>query len=124
MSNPQLKDKIKNGILNSEKWKKVIEDKRIGNYKQIKHTEEAKTKISESLKKYHASNVTIVNNINVKRDNKLGTKIKQYDMNNNLLNEYTSISEASRKTSVPKSSLLVHLKDNTKTGGGFIWKYA
>ena len=75
------------------------------------------------MKKYHASNVTIVNNINVQRDNKLGTKIKQYDMNNNLLNEYTSISDASRKTSVPKSSLLVHLKDNTKTGGGFIWKY-
>jgi group I intron endonuclease len=124
MSNSEVRDKIKNGILNSEKWKKVIEDKRIGNYKQIKHTEEAKTKISESLKKYHASNVTIVNNINVQRDNKLGTKIKQYDMNNNLLNEYTSISDASRKTSVPKSSLLVHLKDNTKTGGGFIWKYA
>ena len=76
------------------------------------------------MKKYHASNVTIVNNINVQRDNKLGTKIKQYDTNNNLLNEYTSISDASRKTSVPKSSLLVHLKDNTKTGGGFIWKYA
>ena len=124
MSNPQVKDKIKNGILNSEKWKKVIEDKRIGNYKKNKHTEEVKNKISESLKKYHASNVTIIKNINVEGNNKLGTKIKQYDMNNNLLNEYISINDASRKTSVPKSSLLVHLKDNTKTGGGFIWKYA
>ena len=118
MSNPEVREKIKNGILNSEKMKKNIEDKKTGNYKKIKHTEEAKTKISESLKKYHASNVK--NDVN----NKLGTKIKQYDMNNNLLNEYTSISDASRKTSVPKSSLLVHLKDNTKTGGGFIWKYA
>jgi len=35
-----------------------------------------------------------------------------------------ALSEASRKTSVPKSSISVHLKDNTKTGGGFIWKYA
>jgi hypothetical protein len=68
------------------------------------------------LKKYYASNVQI--------DNKLGTKIKQYDIDNNLLYEYISISEASRKTSVPKSSISVHLKDNTKTGGGFIWKYA
>ena len=124
MSNPEVRENIKNGILNSEKWKKVVENMRSGNHKNSKHTEERKTKISESLKKYHASNVTIVNNINVQRDNKLGTKIKQYDMNNNLLNEYTSISDASRKTSVPKSSLLVHLKDNTKTGGGFIWKYA
>lgn len=118
MSNPEVRENIKNGILNSEKMKKNIEDKKTGNYKKNKHTEEAKTKISESLKKYNASNVK--NDVN----NKLGTKIKQYDMNNNLLNEYTSISDASRKTSVPKSSLLVHLKDNTKTGGGFIWKYA
>jgi len=118
MSNHQVRENIKNGILNSEKMKKNIEDKRTGNYKKNKHTEEAKTKISESLKKYYASNVK--NELN----NKIGTKIKQYDMNNNLLNEYTSISDASRKTSVPKSSLLVHLKDNTKTGGGFIWKYA
>ena len=116
MSNPEVREKIKNGLLNSEKWKKVIEEKRIGNYKQIKHGEEAKNKISESLKKYYASNVQI--------DNKLGTKIKQYDIDNNLLYEYISISEASRKTSVPKSSISVHLKDNTKTGGGFIWKYA
>jgi group I intron endonuclease len=113
MSNPEVREKIKNGMLNSEKWKKVIEEKRIGNYK---HGEEAKNKISESLKKYYASNVQI--------DNKLGTKIKQYDIDNNLLYEYISISEASRKTSVPKSSISVHLKDNTKTGGGFIWKYA
>ena len=97
---------------------------RIGNHKNSKHTEESKNKISESLKKYHSNNVKTVDNINVQRDNKLGTKIKQYDMDNNLLNEYISVSEASRKTSVPKSSLLVHLKDNTKTGGGFIWKYA
>ncbi len=124
MSNPEVREEIKNGILNSEKMKKNIEDKRTGNYKKNKHTEESKNKISESLKKYHASNVTTIKNINVQKDNKLGTKIKQYDMNNNLLNEYTSISDASRKTSVVKSSLLVHLKDNTKTGGGFIWKYA
>jgi group I intron endonuclease len=112
MSNPEVREKIKNGILNSEKMKKMIEDKRTGNYKKNKHSEQVKNKISESLKKYNATN------------NKLGKKIKQYDMNNNLLNEYISVSEASRKTSVPKSSLLVHLKDNTKTGGGFIWKYA
>ena len=124
MSNPEVREKIKNGILNSEKWKKVVENMRIGNHKNSKHTEESKNKISESLKKYHSNNVKTVDNINVQRDNKLGTKIKQYDMDNNLLNEYISVSEASRKTSVPKSSLLVHLKDNTKTGGGFIWKYA
>jgi hypothetical protein len=98
--------------------KKVIEDKRTGNYKQIKHTEERKNQISESLKKYYASNVK--NELN----NKIGTKIKQYDMNNNLLNEYTSISDASRKTSVQRKLISLYLRGKTNIAGGFIWKYA
>ncbi len=110
MSNPEVRDKIKNGILNSEKMKKNIEDKKTGNYKQIKHTEERKTKISESLKKYNASNNII--------------KIKQYDMNNNLLNEYTSISDASRKTSIQRKLISLYLRGKTNVAGGFIWKYA
>ena len=109
MSNPEVREKIKNGILNSEKWKKVIEDKRIGNYKQIKHTEEIKNKISESLKKYNATNNTI--------------KIRQYDTTNNLLNEYTSISEASRKTSIQRKIISLYLRGKTNIAGGFIWKY-
>jgi group I intron endonuclease len=124
MSNPEIREKIKNGILNSEKWKKVIEDMRSGNHRNSKHTEEVKNKISESLKKYHASNVTIIKNINVRRDNKLGTKIKQYDMNNNLLNEYTSISDASRKTSIQRKLISLYLRGKTNIAGGFIWKYA
>ena len=110
MSNPEVREKIKNGILNSEKMKKMIEDKRIGNYEQIKHSEERKNKISESLKKYHATN------------NKI--KIKQYDIDNNLLNEYTSISDASRKTSIQKKLISLYLRRKTNIAGGFIWKYA
>lgn len=109
MSNPEVREKIKNGILNSEKWKKVIEDKRIGNYEQVKHTEEIKNKISESLKKYHATN------------NKI--KIKQYDIDNNLLNEYTSISDASMKTSIQRKLISLYLRGKTNIAGGFIWKY-
>ena len=114
MSNPEVRDKIKNGILNSEKMKKNIEDRRTGNYKQIKHTEERKNQISESLKKYHASNVK----------NELNNKIKQCDMNNNLLNEYTSISDASRKTSIQRKLISLYLRGKTNIAGGFIWKYA
>ena len=110
MSSPEIREKIKNGILNSEKWKKVIDDKRVGNYKQTKHTEESKNKISESLKKYNANNKII--------------KIKQYDMNNNLLNEYTSISDASRKTSIQRKLISLLLREKINVAGGFIWKYA
>jgi group I intron endonuclease len=110
MSNPEVREKIKNGILNSEKMKKIIEDKRIGNYKQNKHTEEIKNKISESLKKYNANNNII--------------KIKQYDMDNNLLNEYKSISDASSKTSIQRKIISLYLRGKTNIAGGFIWKYA
>lgn len=109
MSNPEVREKIKNGILNSEKMKKMIQDKRIGNYEQVKHTEEIKNKISESLKKYHATN------------NKI--KIKQYDIDNNLLNEYTSISDASMKTSIQRKLISLYLRGKTNIAGGFIWKY-
>jgi group I intron endonuclease len=110
MSNPEVREKIKNGILNSEKMKKMIQDKRIGNYEQVKHSEEVKKKISESLKKYNANN------------NKI--KIKQYDIDNNLLNEYTSISDASRKTSIQIKLISLYLRGKTNIAGGFIWKYA
>ena len=55
MKNPVIREKIKNGLLNSEKWKKAKEENRAGNYKNNKHSEEMKNKISEGLKKYHAS---------------------------------------------------------------------
>lgn len=143
MKNPVIREKIKNGLLNSEKWKKAKEENRRGNYKKNKHSQEIKNKISESLKTYYANNEHYTsqekkNKISegmkkyhasidptIEKDNKLGTKIKQCDMNNNLLNEYISISDASRKTSIPKSTILRHLKDNAKTDGReFIWKYA
>jgi len=68
-----------------------------------------KRKISEGLKKYNNENKQ--------------NKIKQYDNNNNLLNEYTSISEASRETSVTRKAISLYIREKTKIAGGFIWKY-
>lgn len=121
LNDPEVKHKIINGILNSDKWKKVVDNMRSRNHincNKNKHREEVKRKISESLKTYYSRF------IDTERDNKLGTKIKQYDMNNNLLNEYISINDASRKSGVPRTSISAHLNDNTRTGGGFVWKYA
>lgn len=42
MNNPNIKEKIKSGIAKSEKMKKAIDEKRIGNYKKIKPNEETK----------------------------------------------------------------------------------
>lgn len=128
MKTPETKEKIITGMSNSEKWKKVIEERRAGNYKKNKHGQETKDKISEGLKFYYVnnSNTTIKNSDpGLEIDNKLGKKIKQYDMNNNLLNEYVSLRSAARKTCISRSTISLHLKDNTKTHGReFIWKYS
>jgi hypothetical protein len=44
-------------------------------------------------------------------------KIKQYDNDNNLLNEYVSISESSRKTSIARKLISLCLMEKTETGG-------
>jgi group I intron endonuclease len=152
MKNPEIREKIKNGLLNSEKWKnkhseemktKISEGLKTY-YANNEHytSQETKNKISEGMKKYHANdpntkiqNQETKNKISeglkkyhasidptIEKDNKLGTKVKQYDVNNNLLNEYISVSAASRKTSIPKSTILTHLKKSN--GREFIWKYA
>lgn len=103
MKNPEVKERIKLGILNSDKYQKAI---------RAPTTNDVKRKISEGLKKYH-------------NENKIKPiKIKQYDINDNLLNEYTSISEASKESSVTRKAISLYLRKKTKIAGGFIWKYA
>jgi group I intron endonuclease len=65
MKNPEVKERIKLGILNSDNYQRAIRAPR---------PPTTKRKISESLKKYH-------------NENKIKPiKIKQYDNNNDLLN--------------------------------------
>jgi group I intron endonuclease len=101
---PEVKERMKLGMLNSEKYQKAIRAPRAPT------TDDVKRKISEGLKKYNNKIKPI--------------KIKQYDINNNLLNEYTTISEASKETSVTRKAISLYLREKTKTAGGFIWKYA
>jgi group I intron endonuclease len=110
MKNPEVKERIKLGILNSDKYQKAIRAPRT--LRRAPTTNDVKRKISEGLKKYH-------------NENKIKPiKIKQYDINNNLLNEYTSISEASKESSVTRKAISLYLREKTKTAGGFVWKYA
>ncbi len=95
----EQKDKIKNTMLGFAEEKRKYINK----------------KISESLK----------NNINNK-NNKLSKKIGQYDLNNNLIKIYKSISQASKELNVDRMSISRCCDDkyvNYKTCKGFIWKY-
>lgn len=50
-------------------------------------------------------------------------KINQLDKQNNIINTYESISEASRKTGIHIQSISYSANGNRKTGGGFIWHF-
>jgi len=113
MNNKETRNKIKDGMRNSEKWKKAINEKRVGNYKQKSTKKETKNKISKSLKEYHAKNM---------QKHTKGIKIQQYDKNNNLLNEFSSIREASRITNIARTSIGSNLSNKVQYAGGFIWK--
>ncbi len=54
--------------------------------------------------------------------NVLGIKVVQYNMNNEIINKYQSINEASRQTGIPKSTIGKVIRENTYVAGNFIWK--
>lgn len=49
--------------------------------------------------------------------------IIQYDLNDNIINEYNSITEAHNKTDVAKSQICWACKGKYETAGGYKWKY-
>lgn len=52
----------------------------------------------------------------------LKSKIIQYDKNGNLLNEYNTLTEASKQTGINRSNISECCSGKRKSAGGFIWK--
>lgn len=59
------------------------------------------------------------------KDNPTCKPIKQYDLNNNFIKEYESITQASMETGIHYSTISQCCKKAKyrKTAGGYIWKY-
>ena len=70
-----------------------------------KHSYESKEKIKSNHKK------------------PMSKKVIQFDKKNNKLNEYLSLSEASKLTGISVSCISYCCSGKTKTSGGYIWKY-
>ena len=109
----------------------------------FKKTEEQKIKLSKSLKalerKLSQEHKKIISNrwknnqfakgsvrTQESKENlrMLNSKaILQYDKSENLIQEFSSIKEASNKTNVKRTAIMNNLKNRSKTAGGYIWKY-
>jgi group I intron endonuclease len=118
---------ISSSVKNSEKFKKAVEEGRVGGkaHKDGKQSEETKIKIRESVNKYYEQNRE--NIIEKHRDamaKSKGRKIAQFTNDNKFVKEYNSISEAGRLSEAKTSNIQRVLSGFSKTAGGYIWKYA
>lgn len=108
-----------------------------GSFKGKKHSEKTKQLLSENMKQKYIDdpelkremsqrNKIYYNKSNIIKHREAmgkstGVKIGQYNLNNELINTFISISEASRQTGVPKTSIQEFIK-NSNNNRGFIWK--
>jgi group I intron endonuclease len=102
------------GTNNPQFGKKFTEQeiqKRLDRY--VKNPE-IKNKISASLKSYHKNKTTIPI-----KNNK---KVEQYDLNGNLINTFSSISEAARNVNINVAFLSRTCNKENYTAAGFKWK--
>jgi group I intron endonuclease len=125
MNNEDVRNKIKEGMLASEKWKSLKQNMKLGNRKKL--SEETKNKIRESVKYYFNEQTSDDKNIKILKHREImanlsGVKIAQYDSENILLQTFISIKEAGRQTNISYKSISSVINGRTKTAGGFIWE--
>lgn len=90
------------------------------NCKEVNHIDEDKTNNKISNLEWCNRNY----NVNYgNRTSKTSVKVEQYDLQNNLIKERNSISEASRKLNIAISGISACCRKINKTSGGYIWKY-
>jgi group I intron endonuclease len=129
--------RISEGLKNSEKWKKALEEGRVvwkteicgKGVKKGPLSQETKDKISKSVKEYFNTADPVVNNIrknNIKNAIRKasGRKVDQYSLENILIKSYNSMVEASKETKIGAGCIRANVLGKSKTAGGFIWKYA
>lgn len=107
--------------LTLEQRKKISEYQK--NRKRKPHSKETKTAMSLSAKGRDMSKA-IKSSANKRRGKKAYNIKSVYSVNSkNQINNYESLTDASKKTNISISSISNNLSNKTKTAGGLIWHY-
>jgi group I intron endonuclease len=104
-------------IKKSEKWKKALEEGRIGGGA----SEEIAEKIRDGINVYYENGG--IEKHRKAMTAKLGKKIKQYSKEGVFIKEFQSIKEASREAGISASNIQHTLSGRNNTSGGYIWKF-
>ena len=118
---------ISGKVKSSEKYKKALEEGRVGFGTGSKLKEDIKEKIRNSLKEYYkkTSNKKEVN-IEKHRESMakaVGRSVSQFDLDNKFIASFKSIAEATRSTNISRGGIGFVVKGTHNTAGGFKWKY-
>jgi group I intron endonuclease len=132
--NQETKDRISQSLMGKKQSKETIE-KRSKALKGLKRSELTKQLMSESAKgkvitwgdKISESKLAnpIKHNLETKQKISKATSkpIIQFDKDYNIINEFPSAKEAQRFTNIKNDNISQCLRGNSKSAGGFIWKY-
>lgn len=132
VSSKEICKRIKRGWKNEDLLKPTKNSNRYIEYNGENHTiaEWSKifnipyTTISQRIKK---GLTPFENHDNIRKEaarKATSKKIRQYNLNGELINEWASITEASKKMNMVAPSISANLRGLTKTAGGYIWKYS
>lgn len=88
-----------------------------------RHSEETKAKISRAAKGRDMSKALLARLKKANYTNIVRKRIIQYDLNNNIINEFPSITEATKSLNKTSHSIQNCLTGRTKTAFGYKWKY-
>jgi group I intron endonuclease len=116
-------------VIESEKYKKALEEGRVGGraHKDGTVSEQTKDKIRKGVLKYYEEKGE-GNKCNIEKQREAmakakGRKVDQFDKDGNFIAMYDSISDAARNIGVSEGCVRFVLIGKNKTGGGYIWKY-
>jgi group I intron endonuclease len=122
---------ISERMKNSEKFQKAVAEGRVGGAGNPP-SEETKEKTRQSVLNYYSKlseEKGIKHAVNIEKHRQVmakakGKKIGQFELNGiTLIEKFQSINEASRKTTIPPSTIEAYASGKIKTPKNFIWKF-
>ena len=116
---------IKNGFKKTFKVHRLVAQAFIpnpNNYKEINHIDGNKeNNVSSNIEWCNRKQNCIHRTKILKKGNV--KKVGQYDINNNIIKVWSSITEASKKLKIDDSCICDCCRGNLKTAGGYVWRY-